>query len=248
MNDATQLGAQHRSSPLTFHFWMALILAIPIFSGFGLTYLGPMASGTLSPMPPVVHVHGLFYFSWMLLLIIQAILIGSRNLMLHKSLGTFGIFVASIMIALGTILTVLFSNLGGKEPSPNHWPLSYLSVVAVPSFGLLFWAAIAHTRLPTIHRSMILLATIALLPPGINRLYMVSFKMSSVPLLATWLTMDVFVALVLWHEWRRTGRIAGWVVFGAAVIVLPQVFYPLLVDSEAFRNLCTWLGSFAVYR
>ena len=42
----------------SFHLWMTLLMAFFVFSGFGMTYLGPMAAGTMAPAPPVVHVHG----------------------------------------------------------------------------------------------------------------------------------------------------------------------------------------------
>ncbi|HMA10523.1 MAG TPA: hypothetical protein VKO83_01460, partial [Steroidobacteraceae bacterium] len=46
----------------SFHLWMVLLMAFFIFGGFGMTYLQPIAAGTLPPTPPVVHLHGAVFF------------------------------------------------------------------------------------------------------------------------------------------------------------------------------------------
>ncbi len=82
----------------TFFFWMTVALAAIIFGGFGISYLQPIASGSLRPMSPVVHVHGIFYFAWIILLVVQSGLVNSRNIALHRTLGTIGISVATGLV------------------------------------------------------------------------------------------------------------------------------------------------------
>jgi hypothetical protein len=93
-----------------------------------------------------------------------------------------------------------------------------------------------------------LFATINLLPPGINRLYMVSFGLTQLPLLATWLTLDAMALAILVYDWRTLRRFSGATLIGAAFVVLPQLLYPLVVNSAAFASLCSALGSMAYYR
>ena len=64
----------------SFFLCMTVIMTLFILGGFGLTYWMPMASRTLSPLPPVVHLHGAFFFSWMVLLVVQAVLINRRRI------------------------------------------------------------------------------------------------------------------------------------------------------------------------
>ena len=108
MAEAIATKAIGRSFQPSFFFWMTVIMAGFVFSGFGLTYLQPMAAGTLAPMPPAIHVHGLFYFSWMILLITQSFLVNVRNVRLHRSVGTFGIVIATGLLILGALITILF--------------------------------------------------------------------------------------------------------------------------------------------
>jgi hypothetical protein len=69
--EAVSASAIKRHFQLSFFFWMSVVMTAFILGGFGLTYLQPIAAGSLTPLPPVVHLHGIFYFAWMLLLVVQ---------------------------------------------------------------------------------------------------------------------------------------------------------------------------------
>jgi hypothetical protein len=248
MAEALTTNAIGRSFRPSFFFWMTVIMACFVFSGFALTYLQPMARGTLGPLPPAIHVHGLFYFSWMILLIVQSFLVNVRNVQLHRSVGTFGIVIATGVLILGALITILFARSVRENPPADYYRLMYLSVVALLSFGALFCLAIRNTRRPDSHRRLMLFATINLLPPGINRLYMVTFGLSNAPLLATFLTMDALALAVLIHDWRTNGRIGSATLTGAAFVLVPQLLCLPIVSSAAFVSLTGMLADLAHYR
>jgi hypothetical protein len=231
----------------SFFLWMTVIMALFILSGFGLTYWIPMASRTLSPLPPVVHLHGAFFFSWMVLLVVQAVLINSRNVRMHMSLGTFGISLGTGVFLMGVLITVISQGASDGTPSPLANSLNYLSVTAVVSFGVLFVLAIRNTRRPDVHKRLILFSTINLLPPGINRLYGVSFGVE-LPLLATYLTLDALAVAMLVNDWRTNGKIGAASVTGAAFVFGPQLLQPFVVNSEAFASLTFAIGGLSGYR
>lgn len=247
MAEATTKAITRPFQP-SFFLWMTVIMAGFVFSGFGLTYLKPMATGTLPPLPPAIHVHGLFYFSWMILLIVQAFLINVKNVPLHRSVGTFGIVIATGVLIFGALITILFGRSVRADPPADYYKLMYLSVVALISFGTLFCLAIRNTRTPDIHRLLILFATINLLPPGINRLYMVSFGLTNAPLLATFVTMDVLALAVLIHHWRARREITAAAITGAAFVLLPQILCLPIVNSAAFASFIGVLTDLAYYR
>jgi hypothetical protein len=248
MAEAVATKAIRRSFQPSFFLWMTVIMAAFVFAGFGLTYLRPMAAGTLAPLPPAIHVHGLFYFSWMILLMTQAFLINVKNVQLHRSVGTFGIVIATGVLLSGALITILFGRSVRENPPADYHNLMYLSVVALISFGTLFCLAIRNTRQPDIHRLLILFATINLLPPGINRLYMVAFGLTSAPLLATFITMDVLALAVLIHHWRVRRSITGAAITGAAFVLVPQLLCVPIVNSEAFASLMRVATDLAHYR
>ena len=78
-----------RSFRPSFYFWIALVMAAYVFGGFSLAALQRYVLQDPRTMPPVVHLHGVTFISWMTLLMIQTWLINVRNVALHRSLGTF---------------------------------------------------------------------------------------------------------------------------------------------------------------
>jgi hypothetical protein len=232
----------------SFFLWMTVVMAFFIFSGFALTYWLPMARGSLAPLPPVVHLHGLFFFSWIVLLVVQSALVNLRNVPLHRSLGTLGIGIGTGVIIVGSLITLLSVRGSIASPAPDNNTLTYLSVIAIVSFAVLFVLAIRNVRAPDNHKRLILFATINLLPPGVNRLYMVSLELSRVPLLATYLTLDALAIAILIYDWRTTRTIRLVSLVGAAFVFVPQLLHPLIVDSAAFASLSQLLASLAYYR
>ena len=112
---------------------------------------------------------------------------------------------------------------------------------------MLFALAIGNRRRPDMHKRLMLFSTINLLPPGINRLYGVSFGVE-LPLLATYLTLDALAIAMLVNDWRTNGRITAASVTGAAFVFVPQLLYPFLVDSAAFASVAFAIARCQCYR
>ena len=239
---------KHTTFSPSFFLWMTLSMAFFIFSGFGITYLQPMTAGTGQPYPPVVHLHGIFFFSWILLLVVQAFLINIHNVKLHRTLGTFGIVIASGVILMGAMVSILFAGSQIDAPIPDFYNLMYLAVGAVIGFSALFCFAIRNVRTPDSHKRFILYATIILLPPGINRLYMATFGLVDLPVLATYLTMDALVVAILVYDWRTQGTFSKASQIGALVVVMPQLLHPLLASATPFIEFYEFLASLSYYR
>lgn len=246
MGEAVAARAQATTFRPSFHLWMTLLMALFVFGGFGMTYLWPLARGTFPQAPPVVHLHGVIFFLWTVLLVVQAALVNAKNVRLHRSLGTFGIAVAAVTAFAGLLITVV-----GTSASPwtgDNPGLFYLSLVAPPSFAVLFTMAIRAVRIPAVHRTLILLAMLSIIMPGINRFYMMSLGLTGVPFLATYLTMDVILAAALYHEHKATAQVSTATWIGAAIIVLPQPLLPLVAPSPEFIAFLDYLGSLVYYR
>ena len=77
---------------------------------------------------------------------------------------------------------------------------------------------------------------------------MVSFGLTDVPLLATYLTMDALAIAMLVHDWRAIGKASAASVTGAAFVFGPQLLYPLIGESAAFASFSSMLGGLAYYR
>lgn len=228
----------------SFYFRMVLLMAFFVIGGFGMTYWYPLAAGTFPPAPPVVHLHGFTYFTWMVLLVTQAALVNVRNVKLHRSLGMFGIALAMAVMIMGALITIL----GASRSSGAAAHGIYLGIAAVTGFGLLFTLAMRNTSRPDIHRRLILLAMLPLLPPGIHRLYMVPLGLTTFPIVAMYLTLDAMAIAIVVHEWRRTGAIGKYTLIGVGWLAMQQALHWAIVDTEFFAEVVRSLGSLARYR
>lgn len=245
MAQANTDGAMKPRFRPSFHLWMALGMAAFVFTGFGMTYLFPVAAGTRLNDAPIVHLHGIVFFSWMVLLVVQSALVNTRNIRLHRSLGTFGIAVATLVVMMGVFITIAAASttdLQGNGPG-----VFYLSVFAPPSFAILFAMAIRAVKTPAVHRNLMLIATISILMPGINRVYMAGVGLDYVPFVQTYMTMNVFLAAILFHERRVTGTISRMTWIGTAIVVVPQVLLQPISSTQGWADFIYALGDLATY-
>jgi hypothetical protein len=244
---ATSASAHSAFRP-SFYTGMVLVMAFFVFGGFGMTYWAPLATGSFPPAPLVVHLHGLVYFSWMLLLIAQPLLVNMRNVALHRSVGTFGIALATLVMVMGLLITLLGSTGGRENPSGSYFDGMYLGVMAVTGFGLQFTLAIRNVRRPEIHKRVMLLAMLPLLPPGIHRLYMVPFGLTSFPIVPMYLTLDAMALAILLHEWRANQRISIYTWLGVTWIVMQQLLHYPVTHAEWFAGLVYDVSGMIHYR
>lgn len=233
-----------------FFLCMTLLMAFFVFGGFGMTYFWPLATGTFPPAPPVVHLHGIVFSGWIVLLVVQAALVSVRNVALHRSLGMFGIALATAVMFMGALIT-LIGGVGASRlsnPGANYYHGMYLGIMAVLGFGTLFTLAIRNVRRPDVHRRMILFATLLILPPGVHRLYMVPFGLAEFPVTAMYLTLDALALTILVHEWRTTGRIAVYSTIGAGWLLLQQLLHFPVTESAWFADFVRGLMEMVRYR
>ena len=232
----------------SFFFGMTLLMSAFVFGGFGMSYLVPLGEGTFKPAPAIVHLHGFIMMAWMILLVVQAGLVGAGNVKLHRSLGTWLIAHGSVAISLGLLLQLIATRgamLKGFEPGTDGL---YLGLNAFVGFAILFTLAIRNTRRPEIHKRMILFAMLPVLPPGVNRFWSHAFGLEPIPVIPLYLTLWSMAAAILIHERRRTGRISRYSLFGAGWIFAEGVMHKIVVHSPPFDRFAAVILGMAHYR
>ena len=149
-----------------FFLSMALLILVIVVTGFAQSYF--LAGMIRAKLPsPIVHVHGALFVSWIFLLVLQASLVTLRNIKLHMTLGILGFILPSLMVIAG-ILTLFGSVHRGLLDIPPELLLvgdleNLLIFIVLVSWGLL------ARRQSAFHKRLMILGTMALMGPAIDR-------------------------------------------------------------------------------
>lgn len=126
------------------------------------------ASSGAAPFPIIIHVHGVAFVSWLVLLTAQVLLIRSRKLRLHKKLGLAAVGLAPLMVVIGiaTGLTMHKLQLGTPQSDTPFLSVQLLDMIG---FAGLVGAAISARKAPSAHKRLMLLATLSIADAGFAR-------------------------------------------------------------------------------
>ena len=156
-----------------FNVLMAGVCTLVAFGGFLPTYWLQLPAGTFVG-PPLLHVHGLLFSAWPLLLLSQTWLAANGRLNRHRAWGLVGISLATAMVVVGLVVAIdqlttgLAAGYGDRSRAFFLLPMSSLAL-----FAGFFIAAIANIKRPEAHKRLMLLATFALLSAAVARVFFV---------------------------------------------------------------------------
>ena len=203
-----------------FYTGMAVVAASIVFAGFARTYYLRDLFGS-PPLTPLVHLHGILFTSWLVLLLSQVTLVAAKRTDLHRRLGAAGAVLAVLMIVVGT-LTAIHAARRGFAP-PGGLPSLVFLVIPMSDilmFSVLVAAGFYYRSQSEIHKRLMLLATIAILPPAIARLPF-PFILSTGPLAFFGLADLVLLACIFYDTVTR-GRLHPAYLWGGLVLVASQ--------------------------
>ncbi len=210
---------------------MGLLLTSLVIAGFGLTMIKEGRSPT--DLPFLFHLHAVTYLAWFLLFIFQVKLIGERNYNLHKKLGYGSILVVIAMLITG-FLVASASYARGRSPIPDTTIQQFMSF---PIFDLLalfifYCLGVLNRSNARFHKHCLLIATIAIMDPGIARL---SLSLG-VPPLTIFLHVGL-VVLVMIHDWQKSRSIHVITWLGLAYVILRIIFIFTVATTEGWASL-----------
>jgi hypothetical protein len=218
---------------------MAGLCVFYAFGGFSTTYFIPMTSGTLRDVTPAVHIHGILFFSWTLMFLLQSSLVASGKVARHRALGMVGISVATAMVIFGLIVNMQFTaaRLEAGVSLERTYGLAFGGTMSMIGFGTLFAFAIANVKRPDVHKRLMLFATCMILTAAVSRLWSPLFDdLASVPVLLSYVTIDVIIVACVLHDRRSLGRIHGATIIGGAAVVAAQIFRMTVPGTELWQN------------
>ena len=214
-----------RADDVFFPSMSLLILAVVIF-GFAQSYFLP--GMVFAKLPnALVHIHGAIFVSWIFLLVVQNFLVAGRKIKWHIALGVLGVILPPLMAIFG-VLTVCDSIRRNGTPIPPQLLLvgdiGELALFLV----LVSWAMLVR-RNAAAHKRLMILATLAITGPAINRWpFPPAVRLPGT--LVVFLILPLFVvAYDLWSTRRvtRPTAIATALIYFQALTLIPLANLPI---------------------
>lgn len=126
-----------------------------VLLGFSNTYLPPASPAP--DLPLSVHVHGIAFLAWYVLLLLQSLLVVAGKIAWHRTLGLVTCLLVAVMVASGWI--VIAANMQSGLEGSVFWSSFALVILSnLILFTGYFIAAIRHRRNGALHRRLMIIA------------------------------------------------------------------------------------------
>jgi hypothetical protein len=231
--------AAHNPDRIFFVTMTALAFAI-VFVGFAPTFYLKEFFDT-PPLEPLVHVHGVAFTLWPLLIVTQVLLIRRGNYTLHRTLGAVGIFIVAVMVITGYM--VIF---GKPRPTEAARAFIFTPMMDLVLFPLFVAAGIRFRREADKHKRLMYLATFFTIGAGMRRvLHLFGFDSGLIPGLPITLvftvTFTVLLVPLLVYDVATLKRIHPVTLVGLAVIVARVPLHNAISHTDQWQRIAHWL-------
>lgn len=226
----------------------AALLLVLTFLGFQPYYLHGLAHGgreIAPPMKAIVLAHAVAMSAWIVLFLVQPALVATGGVRLHRKLGMLGAAVAALVFLLGIATAILSAS--GTPAEVRIWGLEPKRFLAIPLVSIVLFAAfvslgIAWRRKPSLHRTLMLLATLSALPAAVSRIEPLSQLYVGTPLEALFgpTLMTVILGVVLWIvRCVRTRSIDVGLGIGVAFLFAASLGMVRLASTDAWARFAS---------
>ena len=234
-----------RNTERLFFTGMALALALALFLGFLPSYFH--RSAEVPALPPLYQLHGALFTAWVALFVAQTALVAGHRTDIHRTLGVAGVVLAVVVVVLGVTVSVETLRRNGTVARIDPRELFAIALGDIIAFGALVSAAFVQRRRAETHKRLMLLATISLVTPAVQRcvsIFVRSWSLNSflgedvfVPVLF-FLATDAFVLVLVLYDLASRGRLHPATLWGGAMVVgFNTLLYYVLSGTPAWLAL-----------
>ncbi len=237
-----------------FYLWLSLAcLAIGV-GGFFATYWLQVALGNFGGTA-LMHIHGLVFTGWLVLLVGQNWRIAQGRLDHHRAWGLAGISLATAMLVAGYLTAIV----GLSDRLASGYGDDARMFLIVPFFSVSMFfafvvAAMANIRRPEWHKRFIFVATTVALMPAIARfvfLYRRGYTPGTRPgqfppnpvnasLISLFIVCAIVIGAGMIHDWRTRGKPHPAWVIGLTVLVGGAILRAPLAATPGWLAFADW--------
>jgi hypothetical protein len=221
---------------------MAVVMIAVAITGFAPSIVDP--SHRHAPLTLLVAVHGILFFLWLLLFLMQTTLIAAQRVDLHRRMGIIAVVLLMVLVPTSYMVTVQMVrrgfDLSGDQLGTTGDPLfgSIFNFFAVIEFPLLAGVALAYRRRKEIHKRLMLFANISLMGPPITH-FLGHFGLLTAFTVLAGLAMFFLSAVA--GDYLSARRVHPLTATLAILLFLVQPIQALVGSTAAWHHFAAWL-------
>ena len=218
---------------------IAVFVPLIVFIGFARSYFLKSFFG-FPPLPSLlVHIHAVTMTAWVVLFSVQVGLVASHRTKLHMKLGILGSVLALLVLALGILTSLAAAARGGAIPGWH--PLRFLVIPLgdMLAFGALVGGALYYRRKMDIHKRLMFLSALNLLPAAVARIP-VDFIQSN-GALGFYGLPDICVVAVVAYDTIKQGRLHPAYFWGALLLIASHPLRIMLSNTDLWYRFADTL-------
>jgi hypothetical protein len=221
---------------------MAVAAAVSVFLGFARSfYLKPYFPTVGPTLTPLLVAHGLIFSSWIALFVTQTVLVATRRTSVHRRLGWVGAGLAALMVVVGTLTGIVRAKIGDTPAGAPQLAFLTVPLGDVFVFGCLVGAAVYYRRRVDVHKRLMTIATLAVLPAAFAR-WPFAFAQRQDLLFAFGLS-DLAVVFLLAYDLATRGRPHLATVVGGLLLVVSHPLRMIVGVTQPWLTFAGWLTS-----
>lgn len=225
-----------------------LLLAVNVV-GFAPTYfLKPLVESPVLPLR--THLHGVLFTSWFVLFAVQTTLVARGDVRLHRKLGVAGAVLAGLMVV--SALTILYFRALEYSGTPGSMSSTatvvWANLVLLALFTGFAATGIAMRRTPGVHKRLMLLASLSMMPQSLGRIGRAPvFQLSESPLLGEIAVaiggLAALLGAMIVHDLATERRLHRVTLMGVPLLFVSIILSALVVPGTSFaQGLILWLN------
>ena len=164
-----------------------------------------------APLTPLAAVHGMVFFVWLGIFLVQSRLIATDHTTVHRRMGIASCFVAATMLILGylTFISMVrrgFDLSGDLKIETDPFGTLVFALTDLLLFAALFATAVFYRRRPEIHRRLILFANISLMGAPLAHFIGHNPRLAAMPPIIT-LPISMFLVAAVARDYLLEKRV-----------------------------------------
>jgi hypothetical protein len=211
---------------------------LTVLVGFSRTYYLKELTDA-APLPPLVHLHGIVFTAWMLLFVAQTLLVAARPTRIHRRLGRAGGTLAALMLVVGFLTAVAGARRGFNPPAagmPDAAAFLVVPIRDVLAFSICVGAGLFFRNRLDVHKRLMVLATVNMLPAAITRVPGMLASPALVPL-----AILAFVAAGPIHDFLSRRRMHPVNLWGGVLSFVTIALQFPVGRSAAWHHVARWI-------